>query len=47
MSDVKRVLGPGAKCCGGNCSLCAPAEPVEQDPDPFDWGTPPQVDPTD
>lgn len=24
MSDVKRVLGVGAKCCGKNCDLCKP-----------------------
>lgn len=45
MSDVKRALGPGAKCCGKDCGLCAPVEEV-QEPDPFDWGTPPTVDPT-
>lgn len=25
----KTALGPGAKCCGQNCDVCAP-EPAEQ-----------------
>ena len=29
MSDVKRALGVGAKCCGQDCGLCSESINVE------------------